>query len=161
MKRILVALALLLSPLAAHAQNFGAVVVPACGTPNNAPVVGSPYSLTQDPTLRLCDSGPSNNTANSPYYIVGKQESFALVTNNVASGAVTVTGGDYVLSQVCSGYGTLVLQGLDASGAYENLISKTATDSVGGTGVTLAGNAVVRVLLTGTTGCVATLTRVP
>lgn len=39
----------------AHAQS--AQVVVNCGTPNNSPVVGNPYPLTQDQTLTLCTKG--------------------------------------------------------------------------------------------------------
>lgn len=99
----------------------------------------------------------------SPLPVGGKQESFPLANANVASGAVTVYGGDYIFAQMASAYGTLKLQILGPDGAtWLDLISKTASDSDGaGIGLALASNAQLRVVLTGTTAAFATLKRVP
>lgn len=57
MKKLLLLAALLLLPaLPTAAQTVSATTVSACGTPNNTPVVGNPYPVTQDTTGKLCTS---------------------------------------------------------------------------------------------------------
>lgn len=99
---------------------------------------------------------------NHPLPVGGKQEAFALVTANTSSAAVTAYGGDYIFAQNCAAYGTISLRvrGPDG-GTMTAIVSKTAIDPAGGTGVALGANAVVDAVTTGTTGCDATLTRVP
>lgn len=90
------------------------------------------------------------------------QEQFPVATANVAlSTGYTAFGGTYILSQLCTAYGTLDLQTLSAKNTWLTLSSKSASDTTVGTSVTLAGQTQVRVNLTGTTACDATLTRVP
>ena len=90
------------------------------------------------------------------------RESFALVAANIPSAQATVYGGDYIFSQACSAYGTLTLQVLGPDGTtWVTVISKTASDANGGTGLSLGSFAKVRVTVTGTTGCNALLARVP
>lgn len=90
------------------------------------------------------------------------QESFQLASANAASAAVTAYGGDYILSQACTGYGTVALQVRGPDGAtWLPLVTKTAADTNGGTGIALGSYAVVRVSLMGTAGCNAILSRVP
>ena len=68
----------LLDPLAARAQNSTyASTVAACGTPNNSPVVGNPYPLTQDTTGRLCNTG-----ADTPQIGAANAASIATATNS-------------------------------------------------------------------------------
>lgn len=89
-------------------------------------------------------------------------ETFALATANVASASVTLFGGDYIFAQTCSAYGTDAFQVLGPDGTtWSNLASYTTTDSGNGHTATLGANAVVRVTLTGTTGCNVTLSRIP
>ncbi len=89
-------------------------------------------------------------------------EAFQLVNANVSAGQVKVVGGDYVLAQTGVTYGTLTLQVLGPDGTtWLTLVTKSASDGGSGTGVTLAANAVVRVTVAGTTGCYASLSRVP
>jgi hypothetical protein len=99
MKRILVTLTLLLSPLSARAQNFGAVTVASCGTPGNSPVVGNSYPLTMDPTGKLCTSSSGSSAAQQTYTLASAQ----LITAGSNSTPVTVTtsatyGWSYILS---------------------------------------------------------------
>lgn len=90
------------------------------------------------------------------------QEGFQLAIGNVASAAATVFGGDYILDQSCSAYGTLLLQRLGPDGTtWITSATKTAADGASPTGITIGSRAQVRVTLSGTTGCAATLTRVP
>lgn len=89
-------------------------------------------------------------------------EAFQMVNANVSAGQVKVVGGDYVLAQTGVTYGTLTLQVLGPDGTtWLTLVTKGASDAGSGTGVTLAANAVVRVTVAGTTGCYASLSRVP
>lgn len=99
----------------------------------------------------------------SPLPVGGKQENFALADANAASDPVTVYGGDYIFAQMASAYGSVTLQIRAPDGAtWLDLISKVASDDNGaGTGLALAGNAQLRVVLTGTTAAFATLKRVP
>ena len=94
--------------------------------------------------------------------IVVQREAFQLVNGNTPSAPVTIYGGDYILAQTCAGYGTLTLQvrGPDAT-TWLPLVTKTAADTGSGTGIALGSYAVVRVTVSGTTGCAASLSRVP
>jgi hypothetical protein len=90
------------------------------------------------------------------------QQSFALVTANVAAPAITAYGGNYILSQTCGTYGTVTLQVRGPDGAtYQTVVSKTAADTTGGSIISLASFANVRATLTGTAGCYVQLARVP
>jgi hypothetical protein len=90
------------------------------------------------------------------------QETFQLASGNTATAAVTAFGGDYIFAQTCSGYGTLTLQVLGPNGTtYQPILTKTATDTTGGTGLALGSNATIQVSLSGTAGCSALLSRVP
>jgi hypothetical protein len=90
------------------------------------------------------------------------QESVALASANVAASPATLYGGDYIAAQTCSGYGTIAWQVRGPDGAtYQTILSRTMPDTAGGAEIKLGSNAVVRVVLTGTTGCNALLTRVP
>lgn len=92
----------------------------------------------------------------------GRRESFQLAAGNAAAAAVTVYGGDYILSQTCTGYGSLALQVRGPDGAsWLTLVTKTASDLGNGTGIALGSYAAVRVAVTGTSGCNAILARVP
>lgn len=97
-----------------------------------------------------------------PLPVIGKQESFKLVASNVPSAAVMVAGGDYILSQTCTGYGTVSFQvlGPDAT-TWLPLGSYTTSDTGSGHGFPLGSYAQVRISLSGTSGCNAILSRVP
>lgn len=91
-----------------------------------------------------------------------KQESVTLIAANTPAAVQTVYGGNYAFSQTCSAYGTVVLRYRGPDGATMlTLVSKTASDSTGATLVQLGSNAVVDATVSGTTGCNATLSRVP
>lgn len=134
----------------AAAQSAGSIQFPAGFAPGQAPCVAQ--------TDGSCTAVSSSN----PLPSGGKQENFPLVAANTPSVQQQVYGGDYVLSQNCTAYGTLSLQVLAPDGAtFQSLLNKTSADSSGGTGISLGSNAVVRATVTGTTGCNATLSRVP
>jgi hypothetical protein len=97
-----------------------------------------------------------------PLPVGDRQEAFALVSANAPAAPQTVFGGDYILAQSCAAYGTLALQVRGPDGAtFQTIISKTASDSTGGTGLALGSLAVVQAVASGTTGCNVTLSRVP
>lgn len=89
-------------------------------------------------------------------------ETYVVVSGNVSAGTITLMGGDYILDQVCTAYGTLTLQRLGPDGStFITSVAKSASDTATGTGVTFGNGAQVKVVLSGTTGCNATLSRVP
>lgn len=101
-------------------------------------------------------------SATAPLPIKAPSERLALVSGNIAAGAFTVTGGRYILSQSCAGYGSLTLRYLAADGTTMlPLVAKAASDVTVGTSLFLANAAVVDAAISGTTGCNAILSRVP
>jgi len=92
----------------------------------------------------------------------GRRESFQLIAANTPSAAVTVFGGDYIISQTCTAYGTVTLQVLGPDGAtWLTLGTFTGTDTGNGTGGTIGSYAQIRMTVSGTSGCNAVLARVP
>ncbi|SFR86721.1 hypothetical protein [Sphingomonas jatrophae] len=92
---------------------------------------------------------------------IAAQEVLVLVSANAATAAQTAFGGDYIFAQVCTAYGTVALQVQGPDGGFQTISSKAASDTAGGTQVRLGASASVRVQLSGTIGCAATLSRVP
>ncbi len=110
MRRLLglvAALAMLQIAAPALAQNtVAAVTVSACGTPNNSPVVGNSYTITQDTTGKLCTSasgggggGGTSSNFGSAFPTVGTAVGFKdsngtnMVAGNLnAAGALKVDG---------------------------------------------------------------------
>jgi hypothetical protein len=93
---------------------------------------------------------------------LAQQEAWRLVSANTPIAEQPVYGGNYILSQTCTAYGTLTLQVLGPDGVtYLPLATKTSSDTGSGTAIALGTRAVVRVTVTGTTGCNALLARVP
>jgi hypothetical protein len=94
-----------------------------------------------------------------------KQENVTLAAANVASAAATIFGGSYVFSQSCASYngGALALRYRGPDGTtMVTLLTRTASDSTGGAQLALGSNSVLDVTLpAGSTGCNATLSRVP
>lgn len=121
---------------------------------------GQPRSTV--PTMGNCWDSVTNAWTGCAANGGAVRESFALATANVPSAAATVFGGNYIFSQTCTTYGTITLQVRKADGTtYKTVISKTADDAGADTGLSLGSFAVVRVTVTGTTGCNALLARVP
>jgi hypothetical protein len=121
---------------------------------------GQPRSVV--PGASMCWDAPSALWTACAATGGAVRESFALVVANVPSAQATVYGGDYILSQTCTSYGTLALQVLGPDGAtWQTVVSKTASDAGAGTGLSIGSFAKVRVTVTGTAGCNALLARVP
>lgn len=93
---IIAALAwLLVPPSLAQAQDIvSAQTVSVCGTPNNTPVVGNSYPITQDTQGRLCTPPGGTSTSPSITQPVG-------ATSTDASGTVTA-GGTYQTIQAAT-----------------------------------------------------------
>lgn len=97
-----------------------------------------------------------------PLPTIGKQESFQLVAANAPAAAVQVAGGDYVLAQTCSAYGSLTFQVLGPDAAtWLPLATYNTADTGSAHAFILGSYAKVRVSLSGTSGCNALLSRVP
>lgn len=149
MRRLLPIALVFAAPASAPAQD---VSLPAPYVPGTAIGFGSrgtPWTAV-DPAHPL------------PVAPMPRQETVPLVTANAAAAPAGVIGGDYVFAQTCTGYGSLSLQALGPDGAtYQTLLTRTAADTAGGTGIALGSGAIVRVATFGTAGCNAVLSRVP
>ena len=142
-----------------------------CGAPALAQVVTVPRinnsnggTVPGQASVLIGSNGLEKGTAGNPLVVTGAspRESFQLVASNVATAEVTVFGGDYVLSQACTAYGSLNFQVRGPDGVtYTTFFTKTASDPTNATGIVLGSYAVVRITITGTTGCNAILARVP
>jgi hypothetical protein len=100
------------------------------------------------------------DSTNGPSF--SRREVFLLASANVASAAVNVYGGTYLLNQVCGGYGTVQFQSLGPDGVtYQTVASYTSASTTGGLAVQMGSFQTVRVVLSGTTACNIKLSRVP
>ncbi len=149
-RHVALALALLAAPALTAAQSTKPVAAPGAYTPQSAMSFGAIGEKATPVTL------------STPLPVGGVRETFQMVSANTPVASATVYGGDYILAQTCAGYGTLTLQvrGPDAT-TWLPLVTKTASDTGSGTGIALGSYAVVRVTVSGTTGCAASLSRVP
>ncbi|WP_343526758.1 hypothetical protein [Sphingomonas sp.] len=101
-------------------------------------------------------------SAATPLPMATRVESFQLVSGNVPASPATLTGGTYILTQACTTYGSVTLRYRGPDGATMTaMLSKTASDSAGGSAVSFGGGAVVDIALSGTAGCNVGLSRVP
>jgi hypothetical protein len=97
----------------------------------------------------------------NPFPIAEKQELATLATANTAVPAPPLYGGTYILNQFCTGYGSVALRYRAADGAtMVTLLTKVVADA-SGTVVQFGSGQLVDVVLTGTTGCNVTLSRIP
>ncbi|HIV77221.1 MAG TPA: hypothetical protein H9899_06835 [Candidatus Sphingomonas excrementigallinarum] len=120
------------------------------------------YAPLTAPCIVQGDGRCAAITADTPMPVASRAERLVLASNNVAAAPATTLGGLYVLNQMCSGYGTVVLRYLGADGSTMlPLVSRSAGDSGGGTTLYLGAGTVVDVQLSGTTGCGVQLARVP
>ncbi|MDQ1229313.1 hypothetical protein [Sphingomonas sp. SORGH_AS_0879] len=142
--------AMLLPPTAVLAQSTKPIAAPGASTPQTAIAFGGIGEKAMPVT-------PA-----TPLPVGGVREAFQLVSANTPSIPVKLYGGDYILSQLCGTYGTFKLEVLGADGlTWLPLVTKTASDSGSGTGVALGSFAMVRGSVNGTSGCYASLSRVP
>lgn len=144
-----IALALLIAPAMAHAQSKP-VAAPGSFVPQGAIAYGASGAVA------------TPVTPTSPLPVMTRGESFQLITANASAPAAGLVGGAYVFTQLCTGYGTVTLRYRGPDGATMiALLSKTAADSGGGTILSFGSNAIVDVTVSGTTGCNATLAKMP
>lgn len=87
------------------------------------------------------------------------RESFTLATANQASAAVTVAGGTYLFDATATAWGEVRLDIQRGDGSWTPIASVTGVDRP--VEIRLPAGAIVRVVLTTTTGATASLTRVP
>lgn len=148
--RLLGAIALACLPATAAAQTLPKIIAPSTIVP------------PQGVAWQDADGSTKLSTPATPLPTGGVREAFQLVSANTPIASATVYGGDYILAQTCTSYGTLTLQvrGPDAT-TWLTLVTKTAADTGSGTGIALGSYAVVRVTVSGAAGCFASLSRVP
>lgn len=143
---------LLCSPAAAQIAVPGGAMP---GSPAVVPVPGAGGKVVKAPAVVTI--GPDGLSAP-----IGKQEAFPLIAANVPSAPATVFGGNYILEQTCTAYGTVTIQRLGPDGTtYLTIASYTASDTMGGHALAFGSLAKVRMTVSGTTGCNALLARVP
>ena len=142
--------AMLAAPSAISAQTTKPIAAPGALTPQTAIAFGA------------IGEKATPVTPATPLPVGDVREAFQLVNANTPGAPVSLYGGDYILDQICTSYGTVRLErrGPDAM-TWIPLVTKTASDTTSGTGVTLGSFAVVRVTVAGTAGCYATFSRVP
>jgi hypothetical protein len=90
-----------------------------------------------------------------------RQETFQLVGSNTASAAATAYGGNYIWTQACTAYGTVSLRYRSPDGSTMITLVTRSGPEVSGTVIQLGSAQVVDAVLSGTTGCNATLSRIP
>lgn len=120
------------------------------------------FAPMQAPCVRQAGGACLPVSATVPLPVSTRSETYRLVTANAPNPAATLFGGSYVLAQGCATYGTVTLRYLGPDGVTMTaLVSKTAADSTGGTPLSFGSNAIVDVVLSGTTGCNVSLSRIP
>lgn len=135
-----------------------------CATAQTFPRVSAPSTFVPPSAAAFTDTDGQTRVASTatPLPVAGRAETARLAIANVPSQAASLYGGSYVLSQACTGYGTVTLRYLAADGiTMTALVSKTAADTNGGSPVSLGSSAIVDVVLSGTTGCNVSLSRIP
>jgi hypothetical protein len=127
------------------------------------PKIVAPSTIVPPSGVAFTDVDGSTKVASSatPLPVAGRQESVALATANTASAPVTLYGGTYILTQACTAYGSVALRYRAPDGTMLTLATKIAGDSGGGSTFQFGTAQIVDVLLTGTTGCNVTLSRIP
>ncbi|WP_312490777.1 hypothetical protein [Sphingomonas sp.] len=120
------------------------------------------YAPLTAPCSVQADGRCAATSGETPMPVATRAERLVLATNNVAAGPLTAVGGLYVLNQGCGAYGAVTLRYLAADGvSMLPLLTRTVSDTNGGTSLYLGAGAVVDISLTGTTGCNVQLARVP
>ncbi len=134
------------------------------GAAQTLPQIEAPTNIIPPSGLafKAADGKSRIASPTDPLPVATRGEAFQLVTANATGPAVTLVGGTYVLTQLCTGYGTVTLRYRGPDGAtMVGMLSKTAADSGGGTAVSFGTGAIVDVTLSGTTGCNVALARIP
>lgn len=135
------------------------VASPALAQQVQAPAGYAPLSA---PCVVQGDGRCAAISGDTPMPVASKAERLVLASNNVAAAPVAALGGLYILNQMCSGYGTVVLRYLAADGSTMlPLVSRSVGDAGGGTSLYIGAGTIVDVQLSGTTGCGVQLARVP
>lgn len=144
----------------------GAVALACCPAPSmgqtRLPPVKDWYGSTipGDATTLVDKDGKPIDLTN-PLPVSGRQETAVLATGNTAGPATTLYGGTYILTQACTGYGSVALRYRAPDGTMLTLATKIVGDTGGGTTLQFGASQIVDVLLTGTTGCNVILSRIP
>lgn len=108
-------------PLAIAQETVKAVTVSACGTPNNTPVVGNPYPITQDTAGRQCGAISGSVNAGGFSFQVSPTitvQNASYAAGNSEGGLITVTGA----ARTAGGSGTLAQFRLRSVGGSTNTV---------------------------------------
>lgn len=142
--------AMLVAPSAILAQTTKPIAAPGALTPQTAIAFGA------------IGEKATPVTPATPLPVGGVREAFQLADRNTAAASVKLYGGDYVFSQTCSAYGSVKLEVKGPDGTtWLAMTTRTTADTTSGSGFAFGSGAEVRVSLSGTTGCFASLSRVP
>jgi hypothetical protein len=127
------------------------------------PKIIAPSTIVPPSGVAFTDIDGSTKVASptSPLPIAERQESVVLATANTSIAPATLYGGTYVLTQACTAYGSVALRYRAPDGTMLTLATKIVGDSGGGSTFQFGTAQIVDVLLTGTTGCNVTLSRIP
>lgn len=102
-----------------------------------------------------------NNSDKNPIWVefsARNNEQFQLLPTKT----VQIYGGNYIFTQSGTGYGSIILEILAADDTtWVSLLTKTGSDTDGGTALTLGAAAQIRVRAVGMTTSYAKLSRVP
>lgn len=120
------------------------------------------FAPMQAPCVRQTSGACEPVSASAPMPVTSRAETFTLANNNTIAPAVALWGGNYVLAQACTTYGTVTFRYRASDGVtMVTMVSKTSADSAGGTFLSFGANAIIDVTLSGTAGCNVTLSRIP
>lgn len=120
------------------------------------------FAPMQAPCVRLGNGACEPVTATAPMPVTTRAETFSLAINNLVAPPAALWGGNYVLAQSCTGYGSVTLRYRGSDGVtMVAMVTKMAADTGGGTLVAFGTNAIVDVALSGAAGCNVTLSRIP
>jgi hypothetical protein len=145
------ALAAVAAPAAAQVKRAGAVI----NSPAVMPITLPDGSyITPSVTVTVDKDG-------TPVGPAARDQSVPLATANAPSGPATLYGGNYILTQLCTGYGSVALRYRAPDGATMVTLTTKSSPDTAGTLLQFGSGQVVDVALTSTTGCNVILSRVP
>lgn len=101
------------------------------------------------------------DSAGTPIGPAARDQSVPLATANAPSGPATLYGGNYILTQLCTGYGSVALRYRAPDGATMVTLTTKSGPDAAGTLLQFGSGQVVDVALASTTGCNVILSRIP
>ena len=145
------ALAAVAAPAAAQVKRAGAVI----NSPAVMPITLPDGSYITPPVTVMVDKDAI------PIGPAARDQSVSLATANAPSGPATLYGGNYILTQLCTAYGSVALRYRAPDGATMVTLTTKSSPDTAGTLLQFGSGQVVDVVLASTTGCNVILSRVP